>query len=231
LSNQQPPSPEKPVFVVSAPSGTGKTTLNRRLLAENPDVEMSVSYTARPMRAGERTGVDYHFVSREQFQDLIVKGEMLEYAEVFGKLYGTSIREIKRINGLNKTVLLEIDVQGWEKAKPRLRHAVSVFILPPSVKALWERLEKRGTEAPAVRFRRLMTAKKEIEMGHLYDYFIVNNEVDNAYDELHGIIIKGKKGLLGNAEGVALCRSLIEEFDKAAWLKKLSHDFAAITEG
>jgi guanylate kinase len=219
-------SVEKPVYVVSAPSGTGKTTLNRQLLNKNPDVQMSVSYTARPMREGETPGVDYHFVTPDQFKDLISAGEMLEYAEVFGKLYGTSIREIKRINSLNKTVLLEIDVQGWEKAKPRLRHAVSIFILPPSVEALWQRLEMRGTEPREIRFRRLMTAKKEIEKGYLYDFFIVNNALEQAYSELYAIVIKGENGKTGPTEGQRLCAALLKEFESAAWIKQLSHQFA-----
>lgn len=219
-------SAEKPVYVVSAPSGTGKTTLNRKLLDEHPSILMSVSYTARPMRDGETPGVDYHFVTRDQFEHLIASGEMLEYAEVFGKLYGTSIREIKRINALEKAVLLEIDVQGWEKAKPRLRHAVSIFILPPSVAALWDRLEKRGTEPAPIRFRRFMTAKHEIEKGYLYDYFIVNTDVEHAYDELQDIIINEKNGKIGNVQGRGLCEKLLAEFENADWIQKLSHEYA-----
>lgn len=217
---------ELDVYVVSAPSGTGKTTLNRRLIAEHPEVQMSVSYTARPIRPTETDGVHYHFVSTDEFRSAIAKGEMLEYAEVFGTLYGTPRAEIDRIHGLGKVAILEIDVQGWRQAKAKLAHAKSVFILPPSVEELWRRLEARGTEAKAVRYRRLMTARKEIMAGDLYDYFIVNSDLESAYSQLQDIIINGKNGKVGNTEGSRLCRTLIEEFDKAPWLQKLSSEFA-----
>lgn len=214
------------VYVVSAPSGTGKTTLNRRLMAAHPSVQMSISYTARPMRPTETDGVHYHFVSNEEFRAAIANGEMLEYAEVFGTLYGTPRAEITRIHGLGKTALLEIDVQGWRQAKDKLADASSIFILPPSVEALWHRLESRGTEAKAVRWRRLMTARTEIASGGLYDYFIVNSDLEDAYAQLQDIIIHGKDGVIGNAEGTRLCQKLIDEFDKAPWIQQLAKEFA-----
>ena len=119
----QPPK----VFVVSAPSGTGKTTLNRRLIKEHDSVEMSVSYTARKPREGEVDGVDYHFVTTERFRKLIDQGQMLEYAEVFGTLYGTSLAEIHRIEAAGKVAMLEIDVQGWRQARKNWR-APSPFL-------------------------------------------------------------------------------------------------------
>lgn len=213
------------VYVVSAPSGTGKTTLNRRLVLAHPTVQMSVSYTARAKRRGEFEGVHYHYVTPDEFKARIDNGEMLEYAEVFGNYYGTSLSEIHRIQALGKTPLLEIDVQGWSWAKKRLPNAVSIFILPPSIEDLWSRLEKRGTEPLEVRWRRLKTAKAEIALGHLYDYFIINKSVDDAYAELQDIIINGKNGATGNTEGRQLCAALVKEFDEAPWLKKLSQQF------
>lgn len=215
------------IVVVSAPSGTGKTTLNRRLVREHHDkIMLSVSYTTRQQRKGESSGVDYHYVAPDKFKELIAEGEMLEYAEVFGTYYGTSMKEIRRIQGLGRTPLLEIDVQGWGQARHVLKDAISVFILPPTIESLWKRLEKRGTEDRAVRWRRLRTARQEIMAGHNYHYFVVNEAVESAYAELKDIIINGKSGKIGNAEGSQLCATLLEEFDEAPWLAKLSKEFA-----
>ena len=209
------------VFVVSAPSGTGKTTLNRRLVKEHPEVELSVSYTTRAKRQGEVEGVHYHYVSRERFQQLIEQGDMLEYAEVFGTLYGTPREELRRLAKAGKTALLEIDVQGWHQAHKALSEAVSIFILPPSVETLWQRLEARGTEPLAIRWRRLMTAKSEIESGPLYDHFIINHSLETAYQELQDVVIKGKHSKIHAAEGARLCQQLLAEFDTAPWIKSL----------
>jgi guanylate kinase len=225
-SARKPAPAKKPVFVVSAPSGTGKTTLNRRLMSTHENIQMSVSYTTRRKRRGEVDGVDYHFVTPEFFREQIKKGQMLEYAEVFGTLYGTPLAEIERIQKLGKVALLEIDVQGWRQAKEKIKNSLSVFILPPSVAALWERLEARGTESKEVRWRRLMTARNEISCGNLYDYFVVNTDLDPAYRELEDIIIKGKNGKIANRGGAALCQKLLQEFDKAPWLQKLSRELA-----
>jgi guanylate kinase len=187
---------------------------------------MSVSFTTRARRAGEQDGVDYHFVDTERFRELIKQGQMLEYAEVFGTLYGTAIAEVQRIQAAGKIALLEIDVQGWRQAREKLVNAKSIFILPPSVETLWKRLEARGTETKEVRWRRLMTARAEISCGNLYDFFITNHDLDTAYAELQGIIIHGKSGSIGNAQGVALCQQLLAEFDKAPWLQKLSRELA-----
>ena len=222
-----PPSRSPEVIVISAPSGAGKTTLNRRLVTEHDAVlAMTVSYTTRARRAGEVDGVDYHFVTRDAFQALIAGGGMLEFAEVFGTLYGTARAEIERIHRQGKSALLEIDVQGWRSVRAQLPAARSVFILPPSLEALWQRLEARGTEALAVRLRRLNTAKTELESGHLYQHFVVNGIVENAYAELQDIVIYGKDGNLAPSVGAALCRALVAEFDSAPWPEKLSREHA-----
>lgn len=214
------------IFIVSAPSGTGKTTLNRRLIAAHPEVEMSISYTTRAARTGEVDGVHYHFVGEPEFQKLIHTGQMLEYAEVFGTLYGTARAELNRIEAAGHKALLEIDVQGWRQARVKLSDAYSIFILPPSVAVLWERLERRGTEAKSVRWRRLMTARSEIASGGLYDGFIVNHSLDAAYRELEDIIINGEKPKIGTAQGSALCQALLAEFDQAPWLQQLAKELA-----
>lgn len=214
------------VFVISAPSGTGKTTLNRRLIQAHDSVSMSVSYTTRKRRGGERDGVDYHFIDTGRFRELIRQHQMLEYAEVFGTLYGTAVTEIQRIQAAGRTALLEIDVQGWRQAREKLAGAKSVFILPPSIEVLWRRLESRGTESKEVRWRRLMTARSEISCGSLYDFFIINRDLETAYQELEAIVIKGENGKIGNAEGAAFCQQLLAEFDKAPWIQKLSRELA-----
>ena len=215
------------VYVVSAPSGTGKTTLNRRLVKTHADILMSVSYTTRARRAAEIDGVHYHYVSQTDFKARIAAGEMLEYAEVFGNFYGTSVAEIDRIQSLGKIPLLEVDVQGWQQAKTKLTNAQSIFIVPPSIEALWSRLEKRGTEAEDVRWRRLMTAKDEIEHGHIYDYFIINEDVESAYRELSEIVVGGKPGRTANAAGRAACQLLLQEFDREPWLADLKKRLGA----
>ena len=210
------------IFVVSAPSGTGKTTLNRRLTADHPEIEIAVSYTTRRPRAGEVEGVHYHFISPAEFQGHLAQGEMLEHAAVFGTLYGTSRAEIQRIHGVGHCALLEIDVQGWRQAKPKLPNALSVFILPPSVAALWQRLVNRGTESEEGRWRRFMTARSEIAAGELYDGFIVNHELDSAYRELEGLLVQGQKPQLSKAQGTSLCAALLKEFDEAPWIAGLA---------
>jgi len=214
------------VYVVSAPSGTGKTTLNRRLIKEHANIQMSVSYTTRKKRINETDGIDYHFVSEEKFRELIKAGQMLEYAEVFGTLYGTSFAEIVRIQSQNKIALLEIDVQGWRQAREKIDTSKSIFILPPSVEELWQRLELRGTESKDVRWRRLMTARAEISNGSLYETFLINRDLESAYTELQAIIIQGKNPTVTKTQGVAYCQELLAEFDNAGWIQKLAKELA-----
>ncbi len=214
------------VFVVSAPSGTGKTTLNTRLMKEFPNVEISISHTTRTIRTGEVDGESYHFVAKEDFQQMIRRGLMLEWADVFGNLYGTSRSEIDRIFAKNHHVLLEIDVQGCRSVVNQLAEAVTVFILPPSVEELWRRLEGRGTDKLADRWRRLVTAKQEIEVGHLYEHFIVNDDREKAYQELKRVLVEGKHSSISHAEGVTICQRLLQEFDTSPLIQNLRIEFA-----
>jgi len=213
------------LFVVSAPSGTGKTTLNNRLMKDFPAIEIAISHTTRKRREGEIDGASYHFVMKDYFQTMIRHGELLEWAEVFGNFYGTSRRELDRIFAKQHSVLLEIDVQGCQTILRTKPDAVTVFILPPSIEALWHRLEQRGTDSATERWRRLMTAKKEISSGNLYENFIVNDHMERAFDELKSIIIDGKHSVLSREEGVALCNKLVDEFRSSALLQSLKKQF------
>jgi len=213
---------DKGVFVISAPSGTGKTTLNRRLEREHRDrVELTVSLTTRAKRPNERDGVDYHFVTPDEFRRHAESGEMLETARVFENDYGTSRFEIDRIKRAGRAPLLEIDVQGWMRIKPKLTGATAIFILPPNLSILWQRLERRGTDSEAVRWRRLRQARTEIESGANYDFFIVNDDLDNAYRELKSIVIEQNPGHIRKDQGALLCRALLDEFDRAPWIADL----------
>lgn len=210
-----------PVFVVSAPSGTGKTTLNRRMLKECPRLEMSVSHTTRSPRPGEIDGVHYHFIDQTQFRSMVEAHAFIEWAEVHGNLYGTSFSELKRIEDGGKDPLLEIDIQGWHNAKGLLHNAISIFILPPSMASLWQRLEKRGSDSLEIRWVRLQNAYDEIQKAHEYDILIINNDLEVAYQKLKSIILSGQPEGKGDPEGLKLCQRLNEEFETADWIKGL----------
>ena len=180
------------LFVVSAPSGAGKTTLCRRLLSEVPSIEFSVSHTTRPPRPGEADGVDYHFVDRATFEALRGRGESLESATVGGHLYGTSAAGVRGAIARGRDILLDIDTQGAASVRRVEPEAVHVFILPPGPEALRARLEGRGSESLETLERRLSLARGEIEQAHLYDYVIVNDDLDEAFDRLRGIVLAAR---------------------------------------
>jgi guanylate kinase len=183
-----PPAMTGNVFIVSAPSGAGKTSLVRALLERDPQVQLSVSYTTRPARAGEREGTDYHFVTREQFERMQQDGEFLEAAEVHGNLYGTSKRWIEAMRRSGRDLLLEIDWQGAQQVRRLIPDAIGIFILPPSVDALRERLTSRNSDSAAVIARRLAVAQEEISHASEFDYVIINKEFDAAVEELASIV-------------------------------------------
>ncbi|AEH43970.1 guanylate kinase [Thermodesulfatator indicus DSM 15286] len=177
------------VLVVSAPSGAGKTTLCRRLLSLDSEISFSVSYTTRSPRPNERNGVDYFFVDKETFKKMINEGAFLEWAEVHGNFYGTSLEQVKEAISSGKDVLLDIDVQGAFQVREKLgREAVLVFILPPSFEELEKRLKKRGTEDPKELELRLSVAKEEIAKAQAFDYLIVNDVLEEALDRLYSIL-------------------------------------------
>jgi len=178
------------LFIISAPSGAGKTTLAKAVLGRLPDILYSVSYTTRQPRAGEIDGVDYHFISKQDFKKGIKENRWAEWAEVYGNYYGTSGSFINKGLSSARDILLDIDVQGTIQILERYPDSVTIFILPPSMDILKKRIEMRGTESSSVIKRRLMTAKKEIAQKHLYRHVIVNDTLPEAIEELIAIIKK-----------------------------------------
>lgn len=180
-------SSDAQLFIVSAPSGAGKTSLVRRLLAELPGVDVSVSHTTRGMRDGDVEGKDYFFVDRDTFESMIDSDRFLEYAEVFGNYYGTSVDAVESMLSDGCDVILEIDWQGAEQVRQKL-DVVWIFILPPSRQALLERLRSRGQDSEAVIARRSAEAVAEMKHYHQADYIIVNDDFEQALSELKSVI-------------------------------------------
>jgi guanylate kinase len=177
------------VFVISAPSGTGKTTLVRRVMEQLPDLQFSISYTTRPPRSNERQGVDYHFISPAIFQKMVERGDFLEWAEVLGNRYGTAWVDMKKLESKRFDLILDIDTQGAKKVKERMDEVVLIYVLPPSLKVLRERLITRGLDSPEMIEFRLANARKDMEEAHGYHYVIVNEEIEEAVRKLKTIII------------------------------------------
>lgn len=175
------------IFIISAASGTGKTTLVSRLLANHNGLRVSVSHTTRPPREGEVNGVHYHFVSKEEFESLIAQEAFLEYADVFGNYYGTSAEGVNAL-AAGYDVILEIDVQGAAQVRNALPEAVGIFILPPSFDVLAARLNGRGTDSREVIQRRLSKARHEIEQSVLFDFVVVNDDLARAEEDLRHIV-------------------------------------------
>lgn len=194
------------LFIVTAPSGAGKTSLVRALLAQDPHVRLSISYTTRAPRPGERDGVDYRFVGEPRFMQMLESGEFLESAEVHGARYGTSQRWVQEVLQEGEDLLLEIDWQGAAQVRGLFPYAVSVFILPPSQDELRERLHKRGQDSAEVIARRLANAREEISHVSEFDYVIINDRFDEALQDLQAIIrsrrLKTEKQLRRHAEMV-----------------------------
>lgn len=180
------------LFVISAPSGAGKTSLVRALLNINPQIDLSVSYTTRAPRPGERDGVDYHFVSRDAFLEMLKRGEFLESAEVYGNFYGTSQNWISQENAKGRDILLEIDWQGAMQVRRLFPQCISVFILPPSLQALEQRLKGRGTDDPAVIARRLAAVREDVAHVAEFDYVIINDDLNEALHELNALVLAAK---------------------------------------
>lgn len=180
-------SPAK-LVVLSAASGTGKTSLANALIESLPNVEFSVSHTTRPPRPGEKYGVHYYFVSREEFEMMVAAGQFLEHAQVFDNYYGTSRPQVEQRLKQGKSVILDIDWQGARSIKTRMPEAVSIFILPPSRAALEERLIKRGQDSPDVIARRMRDAVSEMRHYKEFDHVVVNDDFEAALGDLKAII-------------------------------------------
>lgn len=176
------------LFIVSAPSGTGKTTLVERLVQCVPGLRMSRSYTSRPARVGEQDGVDYNFITRERFELMVREGQFLEWADVFGNYYGTSAADTEAVLSRGEDVVLVIDVQGARQVRSRGIETIGVFVLPPSAAALEQRLRGRSKDSEEQIRRRLQVASTEVDEYAQYEYVVVNDEIEAAVGRLQAIV-------------------------------------------
>ena len=177
------------VYIISAPSGSGKSTLVNELLKLVPKLDFSISYTTRTRRGSEQNGKQYHFVLREQFEQMIRDDEFLEHANFDGNYYGTAGRFLEETGEKGHDLLLDIDVQGAAQIKRKLPEAVSIFVLPPDRKTLEWRLRKRSEDAEEVIARRLRAASREIENYDKYDYILINDDLGESIDSLEAIVL------------------------------------------
>jgi guanylate kinase len=197
------------LFVVVAPSGAGKTSLVKALLEKEPNIKLSISYTTRKPREGEVNGRDYHFADRTAFEKMIVQGDFLEYANVYGNYYGTSKRWIENELSGDHDVLLEIDWQGAAQLKNLFPHMVGIFILPPSLAELRKRLESRGKDAPEAIERRMASAREEISHVLEFEYIIVNERFEAALSDLISVVHATR---VSRAQQAVRLASLLAEF-------------------
>jgi guanylate kinase len=177
------------LFVVSAPSGTGKTTVVERLVQVVPKLTMSRSYTSRPARSGETDGVDYNFITRQRFEEMIAAEAFLEWADVFGNYYGTCAADVEAERQASRDLVLVIDVQGARQVRARCPGTVGVFVLPPSFDVLEQRLRGRSKDAESAIQRRLATARAEVAAFVEYDYVVINHELDSCVARLAAIVL------------------------------------------
>lgn len=194
------------MFVVSAPSGTGKTTIVETLVASMPHLRMSRSYTSRQARVGEVDGVDYNFVSRQRFEAMIAGDQFLEWADIYGNLYGTSQVDTERIQSEGNDLVLVIDVQGARKIRRRGVPVVAVFVMPPSLDVLESRLRGRCSDSEAQIQRRLDVAREEVRAFREYDFVVVNDEVGASVEHLRAIVTTARLTLaaaMPDAERIA----------------------------
>jgi len=197
------------LFIVSAPSGAGKTTLVERLVEETPHLRMSRSYTSRAARQGEADGVDYNFVLRDHFEAMIAAGEFLEWAEVFGNLYGTCAADTERMLAAGDDVVLVIDMQGARKVRSRGLAATTIFVMPPSAEVLEQRLRGRSKDSEAAIQRRLVVARQEVAAFTEYDFIVVNDHIDAAVERLRHVVL-AERSRLGRMTGAA--ESIVRTF-------------------
>ena len=180
------------LFLVSAPSGAGKTSLVKAVLDEGSNLQVCVSHTTRTARPGEVDGVNYHFVSEAKFQEMVEAGEFLEHACVFGNFYGTAHAQVAKITDAGRDVILEIDWQGAELVRQQVEQAISVFILPPTEATLAQRLRDRDQDSEAVIQKRLSEARLDMSKAKDFDYIIINDDFDNAKGELLAVFAGAK---------------------------------------
>ena len=192
------------VYIISAPSGSGKSTLVEKVHPLVPQLDFSVSYTTRQPRGNEQNGTEYFFVSRDQFDQMVERGEFLEHAEVFGNCYGTAKRFLEQAKQNEHDLLLDIDVQGAAQIKRKLPDAVSIFILPPDRKTLEARLRHRSLDKEEVIQRRLVTASREIEKYREYDYILINDRLEDSVEALKAILLSERLKDSGSTEAEML---------------------------
>ena len=184
--------PHSNVFIISAPSGSGKSTLVGELMKRVPNLRFSISYTTREPRGQEKNGAEYYFIARDEFERRLDQGEFLEWAEVFGNLYGTHCSELDRARAEDIDLVLDIDVQGARQLKHKIPDAVSIFILPPSREILEQRLRSRSQDSEEVIERRLKEAAEEIRNYSQYDFVLVNREVASSVATLVSIVTSAR---------------------------------------
>lgn len=199
------------VFIISAPSGAGKTTLVREVIRQLPGLQFSVSFTTRLPRPNEKEGEDYHFVSHSVFQKMVEKSEFLEWAEVLGNRYGTPRPDLKKLESEGMDLILDIDTQGAKKVKDIIGQPVLIYLLPPSLKVLKERLINRGVDSLEMVKFRLASARRDMQEAEGYRYVIVNDSVEEAVEKLRSIII---------AERCRSNRHLVLEENRRGWEEK-----------
>src|SRR3989454_5670680 len=201
------------LVVVSSPSGGGKGTLIDRVLKTVPGVSYSVSYTTRAPRGAEQNGREYFFVSTAEFEEMIRRGEFLEWANVYGHLYGTSRAQVERERSLGRDIILEIDVQGAANIRATISDPVTIFILPPSFEVLRERLIARGSDSPADLERRLRGAPAEVEQFTDFQYVIINDEVECAANKLAAVITAER---VRRERQEPNLKTVLEDFERAS---------------
>lgn len=206
------PSAPGRLFIVSAPSGTGKTTLVEQLVRRVPGLAMSRSYTSRPVRPGEHDGVDYTFVSRDRFEAMIQAGAFLEWADVFGNYYGTSVADTQALLQRGQDVVLVIDVQGARQVRACTVDSVGIFVLPPSADTLEQRLRGRSKDSEEQMQRRLHVARQEVGEYVGYEYVVINDEVETAVARLESIVV-AERARVGTMRAVA--EEIIGTFTRA----------------
>ncbi|HUU12649.1 MAG TPA: guanylate kinase [Terriglobia bacterium] len=196
------------IIVISAPSGAGKSTLIRRLMDSLSGLKFSVSTTTRPRRRGEKNGRDYIFVSRQRFKRMVAASQFVEWADVFGHLYGTSWKQLRAAQEAGYDVILDIDVQGHRQVRMQLPEAVSVFILPPSFRELERRLRRRHSDSSEVIARRLSEARKEIRHWPEYDYLVVNDRLAKATRALRAVVEAARlRRKAGQQQAKEICKT------------------------
>ena len=188
LSDWEPPDIGA-LFVVTGPSGSGKTTLVKAALERFEKLSFSVSATTRPMRKGEKNGVDYHFMNEETFRDAVNDGDFLEWAKVYSNYYGTLSAPVEKALSRGESIILDIDPQGAEQVRAKNINEVSIFILPPNIETLHKRLGSRNTDSTDVILKRMRESKEQLQNCIHFDYLVVNDDLDSAINQFQSIII------------------------------------------